>query len=231
MDNLLDNFGHFISAYPTWRFFIVAGISILQGELAILLSLYLIKSGILSWPVFIGATLGGICFAETFLYILARAFRRSRFGWRWYYKIKNNRRLQIYTYFLKTNMTKIFIITKFIPAMNFLIIFLAGWSKTKAGQFFKAYVLSILIWFTGILAIAYPFTSGLYYLRSAKIFRETEVGIVLLFTFILILEYFLRRFLHRISAVTEKSAAIGEYIDEEIEKRRETKNLTSDNRT
>lgn len=231
MDNLLDNFGYFISAYPTWRFFIIAIAAIIQGELAVILSLYLIKAGALTWPIFIGASLGGICLAESLLYFSGKIIRNTRFGWRWYYKIRNNKRFQIYTYFLKTNMTKLFIVAKFIPATNFIIIFLTGWSKTKVGQFFKAYFLSVLIWFAGITVIAYPFTSGLFYLRSAKIFREVELGIILLFAFILAIEYFFRRFLRRLSTIIEKSSTIGAIVEKEIEKSSETKNPTPNSGT
>jgi membrane protein DedA with SNARE-associated domain len=219
MGNLLDSFGYFILAYPTWRFFILATGAVIQGELTIIFSLYLIHNGFLNWSVFVTAVLGGILFTESVLFFIAKIVRQTRLGWRWYYKIRDNRRLQIYTYFLKTNLTKLLTITKFIPATNFIIIFLAGWSKTKFKHFFKAYLLSIFIWFASILIIAYPFTLGLYYFRLTKIFREAELGIILLFIFILAIEYFFRRFLRRLSTIAEKSANFGEEVEKMLEKK------------
>lgn len=222
MDNLLENFGHFIIAYPTWRFLILAGAAVIQGEFAVLLSLYLIQDGSLSWPVFITAVLSGLFVVESLLYFFGKTMRQTRLGWRWYYKIKGNRRLQIYTYFLKTNMVKIFVIAKFIPATNFIIIFLTGWSKTKVGLFFKVYFLSLLTWFVGITAIAYPFASGLYYLRATKVFRQAEIGLVIVFLLIFAGEYVLRKILRRASIIAEKSAVIGKVVEEELGKK-ETK--------
>ncbi len=211
--------GSWITQNPTWTDAILGICMIIQGELTILLSMYLAVSGKITWIQFIVPTLGAIAFAEVFVYLVGKNIRNTRFGWRLSKKIKGNKKVQTYTYYLKQNMTKLLIVTKFIPATNLMIISLIGWTKTKFKDFFPSYIKSLLIWFFSMTAIAYFFMSGLHYLRSTKVFKQVEIGILLIFILIFIGEHFLSRFLKKYASVEEKAEFIGEAIEEKFEEK------------
>jgi membrane protein DedA with SNARE-associated domain len=114
-------------------------------------------------------------------------------------------------------MTKLLIITKFIPATNLMIIALIGWSKTKFGIFFKSYLKSVLLWFGSMAVLAYFLMSGLHYLRSSKIFKRVEIAILVIFVIIFAGEHVLSKILKKYAAVEEKAEVIGEAIEEKFE--------------
>lgn len=219
MEGILDNLGRLIIQYPEWKYLIIAGSMILQGEIAVLVLTYLVINQSLTWGEFILVGLSALFIMETFVYLGARIIRHTRSGWRIYKKIKPNRRLQFYLFYLKKNLTKLFVISKFLPATNFVLFFLTGWTKTKWGQFLKSYLVSLLLWFAAMTTIAYFLMSGLYYLKVAKIFRQVEIGIVLFIVLIFGVEYIIKKLLKKFIAVQEKAGAIGDIIEEEIKEK------------
>lgn len=219
MDNLMEIAGSWILQNPTWTDAILGISAIIQGELTILLSMYLVISGKITWLQFIFPALGAIIFAETFIYLIGKMIRNTRFGWKLSKRIKRNRRVQTYTYYLKQNMTKLLIITKFIPATNLMIMALIGWSKTKFGAFFGSYLKSVLLWFGSMTVVAYFLMSGLHYLSSTKIFKQAEIGILLIFVIIFAGEHIFSKFLKKYTSVEEKAEQIGEAIEEKFEEK------------
>ncbi len=217
MDNLMEIAGAWVIHNPTWTDAILGISMIIQGELTILLSMYLAISGKITWLQFVLPTLGTIIFAETFIYLMGRTIRNTRFGWKFSKKIKGNRRVQTYTYYLKQNMTKLLIVTKFIPATNLMIMALIGWSKTKFGTFFGSYLKSVLLWFGSMTVVAYFLMSGLHYLSSTKTFKQAEIGILLVFVAIFAGEHIFSKFLKKYTSVEEKAELIGEAIEEKFE--------------
>lgn len=194
VSNLVDIFTGLVAQYPSWTYAILGIGTLLQGEAAILFSMYLLINKVITLGGFLGATLSGLIIGETFIYILGRATRNTRFGWKFYYKKKANKKLQLYTYYLKRNMIKLFIITKFIPGTNLLIFLLTGWSRVKFGSFMKAYLASVFVWFSTMTLIAYSIMSGITYLRTEKIFKQAEIGIIVFILIIIFGERFLRKY-------------------------------------
>lgn len=209
--------GSWILQNPTWTDAILGISMIIQGELTILLSMYLAISGKITWIQFVVPTLGAIAFAEVLVYIVGRNVRNTRFGWRLSKKMKGNKKVQTYTYYLKQNMTKLLIITKFIPATNLMIISLIGWTRTKFKEFFPSYIKSLLVWFSSMTVVAYFLISGLHYLRSTKVFRQVEIGILLIFILIFAGEHILSKLFKKYTSIEEKAGLIGESIEEKFE--------------
>lgn len=217
MGGILDNLGQLIVQYPTWKYLLIAGGILLQGEIAILVLVYLVVNQSLAWKEFILVGLAALLVAETIIYLGGKIFRHTRFGWRMYKRIKPNRRLQFYFFYLKKNLTKLFVISKFLPATNFALFFLTGWTKTRFGQFIKSYIISLFIWFTAMTLLAYFLMSGLYYLKVVKIFKQVELGIIVVVVLIFAVEYLIRTVLKKSIAIQERAEAIGEIIEKGIE--------------
>ena len=210
MSNLLAVVSGWIVLNPSWTDLILAAGILIQGELTILLAVFLIVSGGLTWGQFLGATLPALFIGEIFVYILGRIIRTTRFGWRFHKRKKKSRRNQFYTYHLKQNMGKLFFVGKFIPATNFIMLFLTGWTRTKFGEFLKAYTKSALFWFTSITAISYFLMSGLSLLHTERIVRDVEIGIAVVFIAIFggeqLLKYFIQKYSYKEEIPEEEEA-------------------------
>lgn len=217
MGNALEYVSSWILQNPSWTDLIIGAGILLQGELTILLSVYLVINKSITWTQFITIAFLTLVIGESVVYFFGRILRNTRFGWKYYKKIKANKKIQSYTYYLKTNMGKLLIFAKFLPATNFVILGLIGWSKTKFGKFFKAHITSAIIWFTSMTVVAYFLMSGLHYLKSAKIFREVEIGIILTFIIIFFGEQILRKMFKKYATLEEKAELIGEIIEEQTE--------------
>lgn len=215
MGNLLAHVTEWILLNPSWTDLILAAGILIQGELTILLAVFLIVNGSITWGQFIGATLPALFVGELSIYVLGRVLRTTRFGWRFYKRKKKSRRNQFYTYHLKRNMGTLFLVGKFIPGTNFIMIFLTGWTRTKFSEFLKTYTKSALFWFSVITAVSYFLMSGLSLLRTERIVRDVEIGIVVIFAAIFGFEQILRHFL--------KKYSYREEIPEETEKQDEEK--------
>lgn len=216
MDNLLEHVGNWILQNPSWTDLILAAGIIIQGELTILLSVYLAINDNIGWDQFVIVTLGTLVIGETFVYVVGRTLRNTRFGWKLYKKNKSNRKIQAYTHYLKKNTGKLLILAKFLPATNLIILILIGWSRTKFMTFFKTYLPAVLLWFSSMTVVAYFLMSGLHYLRSTKVFRQVEIGIVVIFVLIFLGEHILRRAIGKRTPLTER--------DDEEEEEYENKN-------
>jgi len=182
---------------------------VLQGELTILLSTFLVVEGSISWAQFVLPAFGILAGVETIGYLIGRTIRNTRFGWKLSRKLKDNERVQFYTYHLKKNMTKLIIISKFIPATNLMILLLIGWSKTKLKDFLKSYLTGLIIWFITMTVAAYFLMSGLYYLESHKVFKQVEFGILGIFILIFIGEYAFRKLFKKYTVLQQKLESLG----------------------
>lgn len=213
MGNLLDGLGQLVMQYPAWSHAILGAGIILQGEVTIFVAVYLIVNGNLSWSDFLMVTLGTLLIAEIFVYVLARIMRNTRLGWKYYKKLKPNKRIQHYILYLKTNMKKLLIAAKFLPGTNLVILLLAGWSRVRFGEFIRSYFTSVLLWFFSMSAIAYFLMSGLHYLNSRKIFRQVELVIAGIVILVIFGETLLRKMFRKISAIEEKAESIGDLVE------------------
>ena len=219
MGNFLEIISQLVVAHPSWTQGIIAGGMIVQAELTILLSVFLIIDGELRWMDFFVVALGSLVLAETLVYILGRSLRTTRFGWKLYYRTRGNRTLQLYAYYLKTHLVKLFVVSKFLVGTNLVILLLTGWIKTTFRRFLSAYLPSIALWFFGMTAIAYFLMSGLHYLKSEKIFRQIEIGIMIVIAVIFCGEFLLRKILKKkVFAGKEIPASLADIEEEEKKK-------------
>ena len=198
MSSILDGLGQFILQYPAWAHFIIGASILIQGEIAILVSVFLIVSGKLSWGDFLLVAPTSLIIGETVIYFLGRMFRNTRFGWRFYReRIKPNKQYQFYFYYLRTHLTRLLIGAKFLIGVNILVLVLTGWTKTKFGTFIRSYIPGVTIWFVSITSISYFLMSGLSYLKTAKLLKEAEYGIILVVAVIFIAEFIVRRIINK----------------------------------
>lgn len=216
MGNVADVLVELVRQYPSWTHAIIGLGIILQGEITLFLAMYLVVSGVLPWREFFVVTLGVLVAWEIIEFFLGRLIRHTRLGWRWYRRMKPNRRIQFYSHYLRENLTKLFITFHFLIGMDFMALVLTGWSKTSFGKFLKSYLVGVLTWFGTMTLIAYSLMSGLSYLRSAKVFHQIEIGIVVVILLVFGGEALFQKFLKGKFAMEEKAKDIGVALEKNI---------------
>lgn len=218
MGSLLDNLGALVTHYPAWSHWIIAVAILIQGETVVLVSAFLIASGNLTWAGFLVPAVLSIVVADVFLFFLGRVLRNTRFGWRFYRKIKHKKRTQLYLFYVRENVNKLMIISKFLIGANILAIFAVSWSKVGFGKFLKSQFVSLILWFIPATAIAYFFATGFSYLKSEKIFRQMEIGILVVMLIMFIGEHFLRKMLNKSFMIQKGAKELGDAFEESLRK-------------
>lgn len=216
MDNILHALSAFTTEYPATTNYILAAAVILQGDLAILFAMLLIVGGALDWGTFASVTLGALTAGELALYLGGRVIRNTRFGWRWYRRMKTSRRIQYYSYYLTQNLTKLLIASRFLVGVNFLVLLLAGWSRTKFFSFLKSYLAGLFIWFITVSTIAYFIMTGLSYLQSERVFRQIEVFIAIVVVLFIVVELAVKRLLKKKIQIETSAERVGRFVEEEM---------------
>ncbi len=195
MGGVLDSLGQLVIQYPAWSHWIIAAGMLLQGEVTIFVSMYLINNHSLGWLDFIIPALGSIFVADYFLFLLGRILRTTRFSWKFYRKIKPKKRTQFYLYYIRENLNKLILFSKFLLGTNIILIVAIGWAKTKFTRFMRSHFLSVTLWFAAMILVTYSLSSGLYYLKSTKTFKQVEILLGVLVLFIFFGEYLLKKVL------------------------------------
>lgn len=216
MDNLIDALGELMRNYPAWRYAIIGGSMIVQGELAILVLIYFVLNHFITFQEFVLSSLGILALVEIFTYLTGRFFRHTRLGWKFYKKIRTNKKVQLYSYYLKTNIGKLLIFSKFLPATSLLTLLLTGWARVKLGTFLKSYFISLFLWFGSMSALAYFLMSGVTYLKTTQAFRGVEIAIVVVFAFILVGQHFAKKMISKRFTLEHKEEEIGKIVEEEF---------------
>ncbi|MBI2278830.1 MAG: hypothetical protein HYU81_02095 [Candidatus Brennerbacteria bacterium] len=217
MDNILDILSSFTAAHPAATSYILAGSAILQGDLAILFAMLLIVGGALTWGKFVSVILGTLAAAELGLYFIGRLIRNTRFGWRWYKRLKTRRRIQYYLYYITKNLTKLMIGARFLVGVNFLVLLLSGWSRAKFGRFLKSYLVGLFAWFATVSVVAYFLMSGLSYLFTEKFFRQIEIVIAVIVVFFFAGEFVMKKLLKKKISLEVAAEKIGDFAEEETD--------------
>lgn len=217
MDNTLDYLSGLVLSYPEWSYAIIAAGILLQGEITILLSMYLIAHGDLSWYGFLFSTIPALIIGESFIYWFGRSLRHTRFGWRLYRRLKASRRMHFYSYHITQNLTKLVVASKFLLGTNLMLMLLIGWLRTKFMVFMKAYLTGAMLWFATMTVVSYSLMSGLNELRSAHILRQIEFIFAGVLMLIFIGEYLLRKQIKkRAFGETIKPEDLKTLVEEEI---------------
>jgi membrane protein DedA with SNARE-associated domain len=194
---ILDNLGELVIQYPEWSHWIIAIAILFQGEVVVLVSVFLIVSGSLTWGGFIIPSVASLIIGDTLLFFLGRIVRNTRVGWKLYMKMKHSRRAQFYLYYVKENINKLMIISKYLVAANVFAVLAVSWSKVGFGKFLKSQFTSVMLWFFSATAVAYFLASGFSYLRTEKVFRQIEIGILITMILLFVGEHFLKKVLQR----------------------------------
>jgi membrane protein DedA with SNARE-associated domain len=217
MHSIADTLAELVRQYPAWTDTLIGVGIIVQGEITLFLAMFMVVSGALPWREFFLSTLGTLIVGELVVFFAGRLIRHTRLGWRWYRRMKPNRRIQYYSHYLRENLVKLFLISHFLVGVNFIVLILTGWSKTSFGKFLRSYLVGLLTWFGAMALIAYSLMSGLSYLRSTRVFRQVEIGIVVIILLILGGEYLFRKSLKGQAAMETKAKALGRAIEKKLE--------------
>ena len=218
MDNILATLAEFTTTYPAAINYILAAAVIIQSNLAILFAMLLVVGGALSWGTFFLVVLGTIVASELLLYFTGRFIRNTRFGWRWYKRMKASRRVQYYSYYIAQNLTKLMATARFLIAVNSLILLLAGWSRAKFIPFIKSYLTSLVVWFASVTTVAYFLATGLSYLESEKMFRQVEILVVAIIVLFFAGEFVMKKFVERRIRLETDAKKVGEFVEREMGK-------------
>lgn len=182
---------------------------LLNSAIVALISIYLIIKGSLGWIAYVILILGGVSVFQTILYILGRITRKTRLGWKLYYKMKEKKFFQFYSYYLKTNTTKVLLFGKFLPIAP-LIVFTAGWYKIPFGRFLKTYIPGLIIWFSTITVFFYIVVSSFSYLQAKEIIKQVEILIILVILVVLFVEYAIKTIIKKEMRLEDVAKKIGE---------------------
>ncbi len=209
MESLMDALSQIVLSHQSWSYYIIALGTILQGEITFLVAMYLIINKSLSfWGVILSAFLS-VFTTDYFLYFLGGRLRNTKFGWRLYRKIKNDKKTQFYSYYISQNLRKVIILSKFLIGTNIITLVMIGWTRVKLGRFFKAHLQSIFIWLSSMVLISYFLAGGAYILKAGKIFKQAEIIILIVFVLIIFGEILLKKFINRVIGVEITTKKIG----------------------
>lgn len=213
MESLMDYLTQFVLAHQSWSYYIVALGIILQGEITFLVAMYLVINHSLDfWYVFLSAFCG-VFVSDYFLYFLGKKLRNTKFGWRLYRKIKEDKKTQFYSYYVSQNLKKVIILSKFLIGTNIIVLLTIGWTKVKFGRFFKAHLESLFIWFLVMFTVSYFLAGGAYILKAGKIFKQAEIIIIAIFIALIFGEILLKKFINKIIGLEIAAGKIAESIE------------------
>ncbi len=213
MGNVLDGLSGLIAHNQVLGSFLIGLSVIIQGETAAVLSTYLIASRKLSWVDYLVPAFSAIMISDYLLFFVGRRLRKSRFGWKLYRRLKDNRNMQLYHYYVSKKLGAFIILSKFLIGINLLAIFSAGWGKIKFSTFFKSHLKAVLIWLFSVSAVAYLAALGLYSLTVNKVFKGMEFFIIGLVVVLIGSEWLFKKVLWGRMSFEKKAAKIGEAID------------------
>lgn len=218
MGGFLDSLGQLVLQYPAWSHWIIAAGMLLQGEVTIFVSMYLVSNHSLGWLDFIIPALGSIFVADYFLFFLGRILRTTRFGWKFYRKIKSKKRTQFYLFYIRENLNKLILSSKFLLGGNIILLLAVGWARTKFTRFVRSHFMSVSFWFAAMILVAYSLSSGLYQLKEMKTFRQAEIAIAVLVILVFIGEYLLKKALGKRMGFNTDTKETEDNVSEEDER-------------
>ena len=210
---MLENLGQLVLRYPSWSYAIIAFGIILQGELTVLFSMYLIADGDISWFGFIATALATFFIAETFLYFLGKNLRNTKIGEWFRQKIPYRNKIEDY---IKKSVFKVLIVSKFILGSTIVVIFSIGWSGVRFKKFLKAHILSVVIWLPVVSVLAYSLVYGLWYLKSIEVFKNIEIGLAFIAFIIIAGEYILKKLFRGEIFIEKKAEELGKIIKKNL---------------
>lgn len=227
MNSFMDSLSQLVLAHQNWSYYIIALATILQGEITILVAIYLVLSGSLKLWLVVLSSFVSILVSDYVLYFIGWKLRNTKFGWSWYKKLKSNKKIQFYSYYISQNLNKIVVLSKFLIGANLITVLMAGWNRVKFGKFLKAHLQAVFVWFLIMIPLAYFLSGSAYALKASKVFKRAELIIAFAFLLFIIGESLFKKFLEKLIGVEVVIKELGKKV-KKIETLNEEKILGDD---
>lgn len=198
---ILDNIGQFVLANPFLGFVALGLVFIVRGETAILLSVFLVMKGYISWFELATVSILSLMVGDNLLYLAGRLTRGTKFS------LYIERKLSFLTAFrsyINRHFTKIIFLVKYTVGLSLITMLLSGWAGIKFKKFFLWHAAAMIIWTAVMSAIGYSFISGLGYLQTAELLGKIEFGILGAIALFIIIELIIQKVLKTASTREEK---------------------------
>lgn len=199
MSNFAADIGPLASQNQVLAYFIIYVATIFIGNISAFASFWLISQGYMgAWgiPLLILTIFCANLTGDMLWYSLGRTTRNTRFGdWirrrlpKWHDRIERA---------FESNGLKWIILSKFMYAAAFPVIFSAGWSNMEFRKFFRHSLISVLTWLPILTGIAYGLISGLSPLRAVSALRRFEILFFIGLGLFIFLDYLLARAIGKI---------------------------------
>jgi membrane protein DedA with SNARE-associated domain len=210
VNGVVSNAGLLASQNLFLAYFIIYVATILLGNVAAFVSFWVVFQGhFASWgiPALIATIFVADLTGDLLWYSLGRATRDTRLGnWirkrlpSWHNKVEGA---------FENNGRKWIVLSKFVYASVFPIIFSAGWSKMEFKKFLRNSLISIAVWLPVLLGLTYALASGLSPLLAVSLFRHFELAFFIGLALFIFLDYLLAKFIGKILAEENKEEEMG----------------------
>lgn len=193
-NGLFVSLKYFSEQYPFLSHFFVFLAAFLQGEIGIFLGLtFLTQKAIGLWG-FITTISLGVLTADFLPYLIGRFSREKKFGQFLESRLPYREQLE---YYFSKNLTFLIVLVKFLIGLNFAVMFLSGWSKINFKKFLKTVLLAFSLWFVFVSILGSFLITSLQYLKTAKIFKEMELGLAIIIVFVFVIEFLLKKIIFK----------------------------------
>ncbi len=198
MSHIVFNIGLLASQNRILAYFIIYLSTIIIGNLSAFASSWIAFGGYLgAWgvPTLILVVIMANLTGDMLWYSLGRGLRNTRPGnWirnrlpGWHDRIERA---------FKTNGRKWIVLSKFVYATAFPVIFSAGWTQMPFRRFLKSSLTSVFIWMPILFGMAFGIFSGLSPLGTVSIFRDFEILLLVGICLFALADYLIARILGR----------------------------------
>lgn len=189
----------YILAHEALLYPLIALVIMIQGEIAILTSLYLIRLGHLAWSWFIIIALVAIVIEETAIFLAGALLGKTTFGKKLITKVPFNQKIHA---FLHGNIFHSLCVAKFMWISR-LIVFWFGHSGLNTRKFLKNDIPSVIIWLATITAICYVLLSVFGAVDEETALHRIELSLPVLLIVIFLIELLIRRLFRKRAPILE----------------------------
>lgn len=206
MTPLLETLGEWILNHYSLRHLIFALGVVIQGEITILIGVYLILKNYLGWGGFLLAIGAGLLVYETFFYTLGKMLQGTGRGLRLKDKILSRPSMHA---FLHNHADKFLVLSKFIVYINIGVIMLSGLMNIDVKRFIRGRVAANVLWASSMIVGSYLILSGLALLKL----HQVEIAMLILLAAIFGFKHLVTKIIGKGAEIEEKAEAIGEKIE------------------
>ena len=179
-------------------YFIIYLATIFLGNISAFAAFWAVFHGALGFwgiPLLIATIFVADVSGDLLWYSLGRELRDTRLG----NFVKNHlRHHEKIERSAQKNGAGLIVMSKFLYASAFPVIFLAGWMKMEFGKFIKTSLLSIVIWLPILSGLSYGLFSGLSPLGAVSIFKNFELVLVISLALFIVADYFVAKLARKI---------------------------------